>query len=204
MYMGRKPLKPRELKRFVIGVTGKMLSGKNVLCDVLSSRGFKVIDADSVGHQSLEIRKEEIIKMIDGDIVDPKTQNIDRKKLANIVFSDPMKLKILNKLVHGTIKELIRLMIGKDGFYCINAALLFEIGLDEFCDIIVYVESSEKEILKRASLRGFSEEEVKKRIKFQKTLEEVKDKVDIIIYNNSSLEDFKKEIEEKIFSIVKM
>jgi dephospho-CoA kinase len=168
------------------------------------SRGFKVIDADQVGHQALEIRKEEIMKMIDKDILDPETGKIDRKKLAKIVFSDPMKLKVLNKLVHGTIKELIRLMLNKDGFYCINAALLFEIGLDEFCDLIVYVESSDEEILKRAHLRGFTEEEVKRRIQFQKTLEEVKDYVDIVVYNNSTLEDFKKEIEEKIFSIVKI
>jgi dephospho-CoA kinase len=202
--MGRRPSKPRELKRFVLGVTGRMLSGKNVLCEILASRGFKVIDADQVGHQALEIRKEEIMKMIDKDVLDSETGKIDRKKLAKIVFSDPMKLKVLNKLVHGTIKELIRLMLNKDGFYCINAALLFEIGLDEFCDLIVYVESSDEEILKRAHLRGFTEEEVKRRIQFQKTLEEVKDYVDIVVYNNSTLEDFKKEIEEKIFSIVKI
>lgn len=200
--MGRRPLKPRTPKRFIIGVVGRMLSGKDTVCKMLESEGFKVIDVDKIGHKTLEIRKEEILKMIDKNILD-ENGNIDRKKLAEIVFSDPMKLKLLNKLTHGTIKELVRLEIEKDGFYCINAALLFEIGLDEFCNLVVYVESSDENIISRAKFRNFSEEDVKKRIQFQKRLEEVEDLVDIVLYNNSTLEDLKKEVEQKLFPIIK-
>lgn len=200
--MGRRPLKPRIPKRFVIGVVGRMLSGKDTVCKMLENEGFKIIDVDKIGHKVLEIRKEEILRMIDKNILD-QDGNIDRKKLANIVFSDPMKLKVLNKLTHGTIKELVRLEIEKDGFYCINAALLFEIGLDEFCNLIVYVEASDENILSRAKFRNFSEEEVKRRIQFQKRLEEVEDLVDIVLYNNSTLEDLRKEVEQKLFPIIK-
>ncbi|MFN4245283.1 MAG: dephospho-CoA kinase [Brevinematia bacterium] len=201
--MGRRPLKPRIPKRFILGVTGKMLSGKNEVCKILGEKGFNIIDVDTIGHKVLEIRKDEILKMIDKNILDEEGK-IDRKKLSKIVFSDPMKLQLLNKLTHGTIKELVRLSIDKDGFYCINAALLFEIGLDEFCNLIAYVESSEENIISRAKLRGLEEEEVKKRIKFQKKLSDVQDLVDIVIYNNSSLDDLKREVDEKILSIVKL
>ncbi|MEN2998592.1 MAG: dephospho-CoA kinase [Brevinematia bacterium] len=201
--MGRRPLKPRIPKRFIVGVTGRMLSGKNTVCRILEGRGFRVIDVDRVGHRVLEIRKDEILRMISKDILDDSGR-IDRKKLASIVFSDPMKLQLLNKLTHGTIKELVRLEIEKDGFYCINAALLFEIGLNEFCNLIVYVESDENKIVERARLRGFEENEVLKRISFQKKLSDVEDMVDIVIYNNSTIGDLEREVEEKIFSIVKI
>ncbi len=201
--MGRRPLKPRIPKRFVIGVVGRMLSGKNEVCKILEKKGFKVIDVDKVGHRVLEIRKDEILKMIDKNILDDQG-NIDRKKLANVVFSDPMKLQLLNKLTHGTIKELVRLSIEKDGFYCLNAALLFEIGLNEFCNIVVYVEATDEVILSRAKLRGFDEDDVKKRLSFQKKLSDVKDLVNIVIYNNSSIEDLEKEVESKVFSILNL
>lgn len=201
--MGRKPLKPRIPKRFILGITGRMLSGKDTVCKILEERGFKVIDVDKVGHKVLEIRKDEILKMIDKNILDDEGK-INRKALANIVFSDPMKLQLLNKLTHGTIKELVRLEMEKDGFYCINAALLFEIGLDEFCNLIVYVESSDEIIISRAKNRGFDEEDVKRRISFQKKLSDVEDLIDVVVYNNSDVEALKKEVEEKIFSIVKI
>ncbi len=201
--MGRRPLNPRTPKRFIIGVVGRMLSGKDTVCKILEKQGFKVIDVDRIGHKTLEIRKEEILKMIDKNILDDNG-NIDRKKLAEIVFSDPMKLKLLNKLTHGTIKELVRIEIEKDGFYCINAALLFEIGLDEFCNLIVYVDSSDENIISRAKFRNFSEDEVKRRLQFQKKLEEVEDLVDIVLYNNSTIEDLEKEVEQKIFPIIKL
>lgn len=200
--MGRKPLKPKIPKRFVIGVVGRMLSGKNTVCDILKEKGFLEIDVDKIGHKVLEIRKEEILKKISKDILD-ENGNIDRKKLAHIVFSDPMKLQVLNKITHGTIKELVKLEFVKDGFYCINAALLFEIGLDELCDLIVFVESSDDKILERAKNRGFSEEEVKRRLAFQKKLENVKNLVDIVVYNNSTIDNLRREVEEKVFSIVK-
>lgn len=201
--MGRRPLKPRVPKRFVIGVTGRMLSGKDTVCNFLREKGFKVIDVDKVGHRVLEIRKDEILRMIDKNILD-EDGKIDRKKLAKIVFSDPMKLKLLNRLTHGTIKELVRLEIEKDGFYCLNAALLFEIGLDEFCNLVVYVESDEENLLRRAGIKGFDEEEVRRRISFQKKLSDVEEMVDIVIYNNSTVEDLGREVEEKVFSIVKI
>lgn len=201
--MGRRPLIPRIPKRFIIGITGRMMSGKDTICKILQDKGFKIIDADKIGHKTLDIRKEEILKMVDKNILD-ENGNIDRKKLANIVFSDPMKLQILNKLTHGTIKELVRLEIEKDGFYCINAALLFEIGLDEFCNMVVYVEASEDNIIARSISRGFDPDDVRKRIRFQKTLEEVRDMVDIVIYNNGTLEELRNEVEEKILSIVKI
>ncbi|MCX8029290.1 MAG: dephospho-CoA kinase [Brevinematales bacterium] len=201
--MGRRPSVPRKPKRFILGITGRMLSGKDTVCKILESRGFRVVDVDKIGHRVLEIRKEEILKMIDKNILDDEGK-IDRKKLASIVFSDPMKLQVLNKLTHGTIKELVRLEIEKDGFYCINAALLFEIGLNQFCNLVVYINSSEDNILLRAKMRGFDEEDVKRRISFQKKLEDVINEVKIVINNNGTIEDLQKEIEEKIFSIVKL
>ncbi len=201
--MGRRPSKPRSIKRFVVGITGRMLSGKKEVASVLVSKGFFLVDVDKIGHQVLEIRKETIARKISKSIINENGE-VDRKRLAQIVFDDPVKLDLLNRLTHGTIKEIVRNEINRSGFICIEAALLFEIGLDEFCDLIVYVDSSDENILSRAKLRGFSEEDVKKRLSFQKKLSDVSNKVDIVLDNNGTLEDLKREIENKIMSIVKI
>ena len=94
---------------FVIGLIGGIGSGKSSVSAILNSLGVEVIDADKVGHEAYTPNSEgwrKVISVFGQDIVGPENE-IDRKKLGGIVFSDPSEMEKLNKLMHPIIHDLV-------------------------------------------------------------------------------------------------
>jgi dephospho-CoA kinase len=87
----------------IIGLTGGIASGKTEVANILKRHGFYVIDSDEIGHEMLlnEKVKEKIVNMFGTNIL--TNGQIDRKKLGKIVFSNPEKRQIINKLIHPLV-----------------------------------------------------------------------------------------------------
>ena len=124
--------------------------------------------------------------------------------MGNLVFSDPEQLAVLNSIVHPWMKDEVTRLIaeGKASRYAIDAALLFEIGLDELCDYIVSVDAPDAFIIERVKqYRHWDESKIRKVLESQKYLEFLKDRSHFILFNNNGLSKLKKQIEFFILEI---
>jgi dephospho-CoA kinase len=188
----------------VVGIMGKIGSGKSTVSRILQNDyGFECLDADKFGHSALEKERDALIRSFGKQIVGPDG-NIDRKILGNIVFSDTEELALLNSIVHPRIKKDICQIIGssKDKKFVIDAALLFEIGLDESCDYIVSVEAPVESVIRRVSEnRRWDEKKIRNVLAAQQYMDFLKDKTDFIIYNNKDDLKLRKQLEFFILAI---
>jgi dephospho-CoA kinase len=143
--------------KLVIGLTGLYCSGKSTVEKILKNDfGFFIIDVDKIGHWALEEKKNNLINIFGNNIL---TDNkIDRKKLGQIVFNNKKDLQQLNSIVHPAMVKKIEEIIKetKEARICINAALLFEMGLNKLCQKILITKISFFQILKRAKKRDNS------------------------------------------------
>ena len=89
----------------IIGITGSIATGKTLVTNYLREKGYKVIDADEISRAVLnkgEKGYDEVLKYFSENILDQE-KNIDRKKLAQIIFTDEEKRRVLEKQVTGGI-----------------------------------------------------------------------------------------------------
>ena len=157
---------------FVIGLIGGIGSGKSSVSSILNSLGVDVIDADKVGHEAYTPNSEgwrKVISAFGKDIVGPENE-IDRKKLGSIVFSDPSEMEKLNKLMHPIIHNLVEEKINNLADQGINvvvleAAILIEANWQDLTDEIWLAKANREVVIERVQLRNnFSREEIIKRI----------------------------------------
>ena len=188
----------------VIGLTGPSGSGKTTFSEVASAHGIYVINADEVAHSVL--RRTDAAKAIIKAFGDGVAEDgvPDRKKLAAAAFADPVSTEKLNRTVLPFIVKDIEGMIDNSprDIVLIDAPTLFESGLDRRCDITVAVISDRCVSLKRIRERdGISEEAAEARLRAGNDESFFAERVDILIKNNGSLEDFKSECESVILKI---
>ena len=183
----------------IIGLTGGIASGKSTVSKYLAEKGFKVYDADKIAKDISEKKlvQEEIILTF-GDKILEENRNIDRKKLKEIVFEDKEKLKQLNATIHPKVIDFYKELKEKntDEIIFFDVPLLFESGIDKFCDKILVVISDYEIQLNRIVERDKIDRELaSKIIKSQISNEERIKKADVVIENNSSLEDLFEKVE---------
>jgi dephospho-CoA kinase len=171
-----------------IGLTGGIGSGKSTVAKVFELLNIPVYYADEASKRLYKTDKDLIQKIKEhfgADIY--KNQELDRTKLASLVFNDPQKLALLNTLVHPpTIRDAENWMKKQTSVYIIKeAALLFESGSAGGLDYIIGVYTPQHLRLKRVMDRDhLSREEVLSRMQRQIN-EEMKMKLcDYVIINN--------------------
>ena len=183
----------------IVGLTGGIASGKSTVSKYLAEKGFKVYDADKIAKDISEKKlvQEEIILNF-GDKILTEDGKVDRKKLKEIVFADKDKLKKLNAIIHPKVIDFYRELKEKntDETIIFDVPLLFESGIDKFCDKILVVISDYEIQLNRIIERDkINRELAEKIIKSQLSNEERIKKADVVIENNSNLEDLFKKVE---------
>lgn len=174
----------------VLGITGQTGAGKTTLLDSVVSLGGQVIDCDALYWEllatDLKMRKE-ILEYFP-EVISEKGE-IDRKKLGEVVFSDELKLEILNGITHPVVLRKVDEIINiarKNGcqLVSIDAIALIESGLNSKCDRVIAVIASEPKrisrILKRDSI---SEEYAEKRVKAQKNEMFFRENADEVVEN---------------------
>lgn len=186
----------------IIGLTGGIATGKSTAADYLKKKGAKIIDADQISHkitQKGEKGWELIINKFGEDIL-REDRELDREKLGEIVFSDSKKRKELEYLLHPLIiaemKEKAYDYLKKNKIVIFEVPLLFETGLDLFCDQVWVISASEATQIKRLKKRNnLNQSEAKKRINSQLSIKEKEDKADLVIENNSTIKELKKNLD---------
>ncbi|HRH67221.1 MAG TPA: dephospho-CoA kinase, partial [Bacteroidia bacterium] len=127
-------------------VTGGIGSGKTIVCSVFRHLGIPVYDADTEAkllYEKYPDLREAVRNQVSEEVFDGNGK-LDRKKLADIVFLQPEKLKVLNGLVHPLVKKDFHAWLKnqQDVIYVVKeAAILFESGADADCDKIITVIS---------------------------------------------------------------
>ncbi|MBN1804238.1 MAG: dephospho-CoA kinase [Sedimentisphaerales bacterium] len=181
-------------EKTIIGLLGGIGSGKSTVASEFAKLGCKVIDADKIAHELLAESsvKEKVVKLFEKNILDSSGE-VDRKKLAESVFSDEKKLTSLNNIIHPLVlrrtQELIEKYKSQNQIKAIilDMPLLVEVGWHKRCDKLIFVNCEKKLRLERAKKLGFDENHVKIRENFQISLDNKVRLADNIVENNSDL-----------------
>ena len=188
---------------FVIGLTGGIGAGKTQVSKFLQDHGAIVINADLVGHEAYLPHTEtwrEVVAAFGEDILDDEEQ-IDRRKLGAIVFSDPAHLQRLNSIVHPRIYAMIQDRIeslANDGVdvAVVEAALLIEAKWTPLADEVWVVTAPREQVLSRLTGRGMSSEQALARIESQMPQDERVTHADAVIENASGIYELESSIAE--------
>ncbi len=126
----------------LIGIAGKTGSGKNHVASMLEERGWRTLDLDLTGHEVLESLAEEIEEQLGPGLLN-LSGRIDRKILGSLVFSNPEKLNILEKLTYPWIEEKVLEWLDSDPDTpaAIHAINLHKTDLQNKLDAIIWVKA---------------------------------------------------------------
>lgn len=184
---------PRAGKKPVIGLAGGIGSGKSMVARILATLGAGVIDSDALSHQALG--EPEVARTLTewwGDSIRGPDGQVDRIKLGQRVFQSVGEKARLEALLHPRIarqrEALIEAFQANPAVRAIvlDSPLLFEAGLHQRCDAVLFVESDASLRAERVRLtRGWPPEELARREKFQKPLDIKRTQADHIVVNNS-------------------
>lgn len=185
-------------KKYVIGVTGALASGKTTVAGMLAGRGAVRIDADKISHELLKnaaVRRA-IGKNFGKSVL--KGGKVDRKALGAVVFKDPKKNRRLNAIVHPLIKKKIREEIrrAKKSVVVLDAPLLIESGMHKEMDEVVLVTCGKCVSLKRAVSRGIPGEMAMTIMGLQMPLFKKKRYASYVINNSKSKQSTKKGVSD--------
>jgi len=175
----------------ILGITGGIGSGKSTVCKMFEILGAPVFNADAVARTLMNSNRKlkESLQALFGDEIYMSDGNLDRKKLASIIFAHPDSLQQVNELVHPVVREEFYNWkdIYKQSAYVIHeAAILFESGFNRLVDFTLLVSAPEEQRISRVMKRdGVSEENVRERMRNQWTEEKKAGMADLILDNDN-------------------
>jgi dephospho-CoA kinase len=190
------------------GLTGGIASGKSSVARRLEELGANVIDADAVGHELLQPGKpaySRVISVFGPEILASTSgpaREIDRKRLAAIVFADPAKLRTLNEILHPLI--LLRILEStadaqkrqSRAVTVVEAPLIYEAGIDkDFLKIIVTWCTPEQQFDRLIARGTMSRAEAKARIEAQIAPEEKRRRANYVIDCSTTIEDTRAQVQ---------
>ena len=175
----------------IIGLTGGIGSGKTTIARLFEAEGIPVYIADDEAKKIMNL--PETIQLVEANFGKQVIVNhqIDKIKLAEIVFNQPEKLKELNKIIHPLVKKHFDNWVKKQNspFVIKETAILFESGSYQYCDQIITVIASEETRIKRVMYRdNCTKEAVLNRIKNQWTDDQKTLKSDYVIENENLID----------------
>ena len=189
-------------------MTGAPGAGKSLVAKYFESKGATIISGDDTGREVIEIYPETLNKLVKtfGNKILNQDGSLNRKSLGSIVFGNSRELKKLNAIVHPYLLRLLKLKIrkykksGLKGMIVVDAALIFEWGIDDWFDYVLVVTSNRANRMDRMIRSGLTKKEAINRIGSQIPQRIKAAKADFIIENNGN----KINLRNKVYSLVKM
>lgn len=187
-----------------IAVAGGIGAGKSEVSARLNALGWLVVDADVIARRITTSGEPAWCALRDafGDAVLDADGEIDRVFLADVVFHDPMALARLNRITHGPIGvEMLRQLHESEGPAAFVAIPLFRpehrelLSLDAVWAVLAEPETALERL---CSQRGFTELDARARLAAQMTNEERAAIVDRVIWNEGTLEELYRQIDDAL------
>ena len=183
-------------KKISVGITGSIGSGKSEFTRIAEQSGFPVLRADDISKEILDnnpdVRKQVIKKFGKESFLNDKP---NKKYLAQIVFSNPVKLRELERILHPLVIQQIenkkKEFFKNHNIIFIESALIYEADLEELFDFVVLITADREIRLRRKLSQGMTEEDFLKREMNQIPDEEKRKRADFIFLNNGSVDELK-------------
>lgn len=197
-------------KTIVIGLTGLSGSGKSTVAEMFRNKGAAVIDCDILARKVTEKGKPCLNDLADefgGEILQ-NDGTLDRKKLAATAFQTAESTEKLNKITHLYIMQEIENEIKEYKNSNVSAVLLdapqlFESGADKLCDVTVCVIAEQNTAKQRIIERdGLDEPSAQTRLDRQFSNDFFKSHTDYVIFNESTLERLKAQVDSVYDDII--
>jgi dephospho-coA kinase len=189
----------------IIGITGGIASGKSTVTEFLRQQGYQVIDADQVVHELQEPdgRLYQALLSAFGSAILQEDGRLDRPKLGAMIFGNPEFLaqssQIQNQIIREELAGRRDLLAETEDIFFMDLPLLFELQYEDWFDQIWLVDVTEETQLSRLMTRNaLSQEEAEKRIAAQLSLQEKRNRADVLIDNNGPLEETRQQIRDAL------
>jgi dephospho-CoA kinase len=187
------------------GLTGGIACGKSTVANYFQELGAYIIDADRLGHESIEPGHpayQQIVHYFGKEIL-AADGTIDRKKLGARVFADPQQLQALNAIVHPRIIARTRELTAQEqsrsphAVIIVDAALIFEAGIaGTVRKVIVAWCRPEQQLDRLMAKTGIPRGEAQRRIEAQIPVEKKRRRADYVIDCSRSLAETRLQVEE--------
>lgn len=186
----------------VIGLLGGIGSGKSTVAAMLAKRGAIVLDADRMAHACLAEPDviAAIVALLGPDVL-AGDGTIDRARVAARVFSDETARRALNAIIHPRVRqrmehELDRALANGAPLVVLDVPLLLESPLDRRCDARLFIEVPHEQRQQRVqSTRGWDSDELARREKAQRSLDEKRRAAEFILDNSRSPAAVERDVE---------
>lgn len=192
---------PKQGQGFLrVGVTGGIGSGKSSVCSLFREHGRAVLEADEIARSIME--QDPVIRNAIAATFGPDTYlqsgGVNKSRMRSVVFGNAATRKRLNAIVHPAVFEALERAISelplarRAPYIIVEAALIFESGLDKRLDYTIVVHAETEKRIKRLMLRdGATRSDIEQRMAAQLPAEVILKRSDFMIENNGIVEDLR-------------
>ena len=195
----------------VIGLTGGIATGKSTVSAILKKAGAEIIDADRIAREVVKKGLPAYREIVEnfGETVLLSNGEINRSILGDLIFNDPRKKQLLNRIVHPHVRRETNRQLkdmeksSPDTIAVLDIPLLFEAEMHKDLSEVIVVYAPEHIQVKRLMKRdNISEADAVARVRSQMPIEEKKNRATIVIDNSGTMQDTRKQTLE-IFKTLK-
>ena len=185
----------------VIGLTGGIATGKSTVSAILKKAGAEIIDADRIAREVVKKGLPAYREIVEnfGETVLLSSGEINRSVLGDLIFNDPRKKQLLNRIVHPHVRRETSRRLkdmensSPDTIAVLDIPLLFEAEMHKDLSEVIVVYAPEHIQIKRLMKRdNISEADAVARVRSQMPIEEKKKRATIVIDNSGTMEDTRK------------
>lgn len=188
---------------YIVGLTGGIGSGKSTVSAMLARRGAVVIDADAIVHELQRSGTpvfDEIVEAFGPDVVGADGE-LDRPKLASIVFADPSKRDKLTSIVWPRVGERVVAGIAEapeDAIVVLDVPLMAETpqGSRRNAQKVIVVDASKEAQLQHLAQKGVSPDQAESRMAAQASRVQRLKIADHVITNDGDLQELEKQVDD--------
>jgi dephospho-CoA kinase len=186
-----------------VGLTGGIASGKSTVSAILRELGAVVIDSDQIAREVVAKGTRglaQIVEEFGAEMLTPEG-DLDRPKLASVVFTDEAARRRLEAITHPLINEVGRKReeeaLATGALVVNDMPLIAEMGIASLFDVVIVVDVPVEEAIRRmVEDRGWTKEDAEARIASQSSREHRRAIATYVIDNSGSREDLRAHVEK--------